>query len=710
MKNKSLSLLTLGIFSFLVVSGSVRAVHNPNHFPDPTPAQIEKFCKEYPNKKPSEQLQLKKQYDKYCKKPKITPIVKKPVITPIVKKPVITRLAIKGKCVTAKDEIRILGRDFGKQGSVRLRHDGKESPLKARRWAPTDIRIVLSGKIKPGKRYTLSVKTAGGKSNQKALVVCKKKSQLPVIAVPEPGLTPLPGKADLTVKLKSPKKATVGKAIPKLRMEAKNQGKAQAKGFTLELVLSKYRGITKRTGLMMKADGQVLETIRLTTPLDPNGRKDYFPKARLPAGTPAGKYYLCARIDPANKVKESKENNNTHCKRIEVAAAKKDAPAVAQRGPKLREGIFGRQAGLAAGKDFKPELKAPNIQPGQRQLTDMHMALTINGSPFLADITVDGTANIYWNFPRTSYVGHVYLRIKRGTIAPRDPKCPPRGTSESAGRSLMDGWDSGDLGLPGRGEHGGRVASITLSPDGRYDLSQYEVGQTYSIVACGMKRTGDYGRDGDYIYSLGSNVVTMRWSRADAILRPGVGLPESSPRPEVEHFLAGRVWIQASGAAPRSGPDDPRLRGGSLVGDGEVFFGYPGFNVLIRKGPLSIHGYVPGTRDDYAYVLVVTPHVRFPYCRNAAHTASPMGFVSAVSGDAVVDKPDIAGDGWRTRLRRAESTRTLYAHVLVPQDSRTVLTYYVRLYVVGTSPPGSGRAGLQAVCSNVVTVRIAPSR
>jgi len=427
----------------------------------------------------------------------------------------------------------------------------------------------------------------------------------------------------------------------------------------------------------MKADGQVLEIIRLTTPLAPNGRKDYFARAKLPADMPAGKYYLCARIDPANKVKESIENNNTHCKRIEVAA----------------------------GKDFKPELKAPKTQPGQRQFIDMHMALTINGSPFSADVPVDGTARIYWDLNRASYVGRVYLRIKRGTIAPRDPTCPASGTSESAGRSLIEGWDSGDLGLPGRGDHGGRFASINLSPDGMYDLSRYEVGQTYSIVACGMRRTGDYGRDGDYIYGLGSNVVTMRLRSAGSLMS-GEGLPESPPRPEVEHVLAGRVWIRASGAVPRSGPDDPRIRGGSLVGDGDVLFGYPGFYVLIRKGPLSIHGIIPGTRDEYAYVLVVKPG-GYPECRDAAHTARPGDFVSAVS-NTVVDRPDIAGDGVIS-----DGTRTLLStHVAVPQDSSggSVKTYYVGLYVVGTSPPGSGRSGLQAVCSNVVRVGIAPSR
>jgi len=170
MKNKHLGLLTVGIFSLLLVSGSVQAAHTPNHIPNisaPTPAQITKFCQGYSKLKPDAQLKQKKQYDKYCKKSQNKPVVKKPVIT---------RLLIKGKCAAKNDEIRILGRDFGKKGSVQLHLNGSKFPTRIRRWTPTDIRIMLDGKTKPGKRYQLSVKTAAGSSNQKPLLLCKGKS------------------------------------------------------------------------------------------------------------------------------------------------------------------------------------------------------------------------------------------------------------------------------------------------------------------------------------------------------------------------------------------------------------------------------------------------------------------------------------------------------------------------------------------------------
>jgi hypothetical protein len=48
--------------------------------------------------------------------------------------------------------------------------------------------------------------------------------------------------------------------------------------------------------------------------------------ALIPADTPPGKYFLCARIDPSNQVVETDENNNVACVPIEVRNKKFKAP------------------------------------------------------------------------------------------------------------------------------------------------------------------------------------------------------------------------------------------------------------------------------------------------------------------------------------------------------------------------------------------------
>ena len=59
--------------------------------------------------------------------------------------------------------------------------------------------------------------------------------------------------------------------------------------------------------------------ISRTTDLPFMGAKPYSVNAEIPADTPAGNYFLCARIDPLNKVAESVEANNVACKPFNVA-------------------------------------------------------------------------------------------------------------------------------------------------------------------------------------------------------------------------------------------------------------------------------------------------------------------------------------------------------------------------------------------------------
>ncbi len=45
-------------------------------------------------------------------------------------------------------------------------------------------------------------------------------------------------------------------------------------------------------------------------------------KGKIPDDTPPGVYFIGARIDPANKIAESNENNNIVWERIEILAKK----------------------------------------------------------------------------------------------------------------------------------------------------------------------------------------------------------------------------------------------------------------------------------------------------------------------------------------------------------------------------------------------------
>ena len=49
--------------------------------------------------------------------------------------------------------------------------------------------------------------------------------------------------------------------------------------------------------------------------------------ALIPADTPPGKYFLCARIDPMNQIIETDENNNVACVAIKIRNKKFKAPA-----------------------------------------------------------------------------------------------------------------------------------------------------------------------------------------------------------------------------------------------------------------------------------------------------------------------------------------------------------------------------------------------
>jgi hypothetical protein len=94
----------------------------------------------------------------------------------------------------------------------------------------------------------------------------------------------------------------------------------------IDLVLSTDRDVP--TGFATYAPGFAEDVllrggrISNTFDLSPRTRRLYPVGARIPDDTPPGNYYLCVRIDPANRVAKSNEADNLWCVRIRVVAAR----------------------------------------------------------------------------------------------------------------------------------------------------------------------------------------------------------------------------------------------------------------------------------------------------------------------------------------------------------------------------------------------------
>jgi len=132
------------------------------------------------------------------------------------------------------------------------------------------------------------------------------------------GATQLP---DLTVELRGPRAATAGNEIGKmLWLVVHNRGTAPAPGNTdggepgylVYLYLSRDRSAAERGA--MSPGGKILSTAIL----DPGRSRRYTPSDRIPRDTPAGRYYLCAVVDPINSIRELDEHNNSDCSLLHV--------------------------------------------------------------------------------------------------------------------------------------------------------------------------------------------------------------------------------------------------------------------------------------------------------------------------------------------------------------------------------------------------------
>lgn len=140
---------------------------------------------------------------------------------------------------------------------------------------------------------------------------------------PRPPLRP-----DLSVVFRAPRTANAGDEIGgEIQIRARNIGLAAApgtvgrldpgNGYMIDLVLSTdafmpdgfANGAADFVEDMLFRGGRISRTADLAS----GAASDYSVGATIPANTPTGRYFLCARIDPGNKVTESNEHNNTAC-------------------------------------------------------------------------------------------------------------------------------------------------------------------------------------------------------------------------------------------------------------------------------------------------------------------------------------------------------------------------------------------------------------
>lgn len=142
-----------------------------------------------------------------------------------------------------------------------------------------------------------------------------------------------PHQPDLVVRVSGPPVAAPGQDISNLiALRAGNRGIAAAPGTTgaldpangymIDLVLSSDAQLPEGFAIYSHnwAEDVLVRGGRVsrTTDLAPGANRPYPVGAVIPADTPAGRYFLCARIDSGNKVAESSENNNTSCTPIVI--------------------------------------------------------------------------------------------------------------------------------------------------------------------------------------------------------------------------------------------------------------------------------------------------------------------------------------------------------------------------------------------------------
>ena len=136
---------------------------------------------------------------------------------------------------------------------------------------------------------------------------------------------------DLTVRLRAPRTAVAGSNIgPQIKVHARNVGNAPARGtdvggangYMIDIILSKDTNAPAgfATYSPNYHEDVLLKGGRIsnTKTLAPAVGKSYPTGGGIPANTPAGNYFVCAKVDSGAKIAEKRENNNVACSRIRI--------------------------------------------------------------------------------------------------------------------------------------------------------------------------------------------------------------------------------------------------------------------------------------------------------------------------------------------------------------------------------------------------------
>ncbi|HKK06462.1 MAG TPA: CARDB domain-containing protein [Gammaproteobacteria bacterium] len=163
---------------------------------------------------------------------------------------------------------------------------------------------------------------------------------------------PSGGLPDLRVRLAAPASARAGTDIGRqVKLEAYNTGRAAAlgtdrarsNGYMIDLVLSRDRNMPSGWASysanfhedVLLRGGRVSNT----KTLNPGQHEVYRVGAGIPADTPAGAYYLCAKVDSGNKIRESNERNNVACRPIRIQGGGASSGQTGAKKPDL--GMYG---------------------------------------------------------------------------------------------------------------------------------------------------------------------------------------------------------------------------------------------------------------------------------------------------------------------------------------------------------------------------------
>ncbi|WP_153045456.1 hypothetical protein [Marinobacter salexigens] len=179
-------------------------------------------------------------------------------------------------------------------------------------------------------------------------------------------------RADLMIGLEAPGNANAGEDISaSLTLNVINRGdriaqgtRSSSNGYMIDIFITRN---SMPTGYARYDehyfDGVLLKGGRVsnTDDLPPRQRAHYVSSAILPTDIPPGRYQLCARIDPGDKIREESEDNNTHCQSLSINLSPRLIPTLPRFEVLLPEhrdlelGIIGPERGNLGPPPVTPE-------------------------------------------------------------------------------------------------------------------------------------------------------------------------------------------------------------------------------------------------------------------------------------------------------------------------------------------------------------------